>query len=150
MCFLTTTCLVLHQLQKKATFQSKKCSRSAAFFLLLPPATFTIKGECDKGNAVWCSVQAHTLCLTASWPPVAPTIGTLLFPRQGANLGWACLPRPLPSSSVKVCVARLCLKQTKMQSLKHWAFIVGFCAKSSVILAFSFPAELSTCSQPLT
>lgn len=42
------------------------------------------------------------------------------------------------------------LKHTKMQSLRRWAFIAGFCAKSSVIFAFPFPAEFPACSQPVT
>lgn len=72
-------------------------------------------------------MQVHSLSLTAPWPPVAPSAGTTPFLKQGANLGWICLPQPLPSSSAKVYLARFCLKQIKMQSLQHWAFSVFWC-----------------------
>lgn len=113
MCFLTTACLILHQLQKKATFQPNKCSRSAALLLWellslrvseVPPATFTIKGKYDKGNAVWCSVRVHILCLTASWPPVVPTMGTTALPQARSKPGLGLSS----SASAKILCESLC------------------------------------------
>lgn len=110
----------------------------------MPPASVIKAMQCGAQRR---SISSVSQPRGHQWsPPWEP----LLFPRQGANLGWACLSQPLPRSSAKVCVARLFLKHTKMQSLRRWAFIAGFCAKSSVIFAFPFPAEFPACSQPVT
>ena len=140
-------CLILHQLQKKATFQSKTCSRSAAFFLLSPPATFTIKGECDKGNAVWCSMQVHTLCLTASWPPVAPTVGTTALPQAGSKSGLG-LSSP---ASAKLLRKSLCcqalFKADQNAKPEALGFHSGFLCQIQCNPCISLPCRIP-CLQP--
>lgn len=106
LCFLTTTYLIVHQLQNKVTFQTKKCSGSVPLVLGVDNSEFLLPSEENTIQTMQCGVSAGAQPLSHS--PMAtsgPSCRNHSLPQAGSKPG---LDLSSPASAKLLCKGLSC------------------------------------------